>query len=257
MQRYENHAIFVALRAYFFNILYYRKLLHHLLLNLGERLEEIVAEVADGFDGSILQIPHAAVQVLAHGATRNVHESCLRLVEVDVLHVLLVVIQRSQGELVGSPLHMAHVGNLILFEIEEEDEYAALQLCHALDAQLAEPLVELHEIHLVALGAQVVAHLDDAAQVDAVGKNAIDVRHDDAQQVQGLDGSIDGVTLIFLDVGESSVQETIVHAYFARRNIVEILHHLGNLLLLECSHGFHLLFNAEVGGTQLGKKVPL
>ena len=70
---------------------------------------------------------------------------------------------------------MAHVGNFILFEIEEEDEYAALQLCHALDAQLAEPLVELHEIHLVALGAQVVAHLDDAAQVDAVGKNAIDV----------------------------------------------------------------------------------
>lgn len=95
MQRYENHAIFVALRAYFFNILYYRKLLHHLLLNLGERLEEVVAEVADGFDGSILQIPHAAAQVLAHGATRNVHESCLRLVEVDVLHVLLVVIQRS------------------------------------------------------------------------------------------------------------------------------------------------------------------
>ena len=33
MQRYENHAIFVALRAYFFNILYYRKLLlgNHLL----------------------------------------------------------------------------------------------------------------------------------------------------------------------------------------------------------------------------------
>lgn len=102
MQRYENHAIFVALRAYFFNILYYRKLLlkNHLremilLLNLGERLEEVVAEVADGFDGSILQISHAAAQVLSHGATRNVHESCLRLVEVDVLHVLLVVIQRS------------------------------------------------------------------------------------------------------------------------------------------------------------------
>lgn len=146
-----------------------------LLLNLGERLEEVVAEVADGFDGSILQIPHATAQVLAHGTASNVHESCLRLVEVNILHILLVVIQRAQGELVGSPLHMAHVGNLILFEIEEEDEYAALQLCHALDAQLAEPLVELHEIHLVALGAQVVAHLDDAAQVDAVGKNAIDV----------------------------------------------------------------------------------
>lgn len=65
-----------------------------LLLNLGERLEEVVAEVADGFDGSILQIPHAAAQVLAHGTASNVHESCLRLVEVDVLPVLLVVIQR-------------------------------------------------------------------------------------------------------------------------------------------------------------------
>ena len=121
MQRYENHAIFVALRAYFFNILYYRKLLleesssknlhqrnhlprNHLremilLLNLGERLEEVVAEIADGFDGSILQIPHAAAQVLAHGTARNVHESYLRLVEVDVLHILLVVIQRAQGGL--------------------------------------------------------------------------------------------------------------------------------------------------------------
>ena len=64
-------------------------------------------------------------------------------------------------------------------------------------------------------------------------------------------------TLIFLDVGETSIQETIVHADFARRNCIEILHHLSNFLLLECSHGFHLLFCAEVGGTQFDKKVPL
>ena len=48
-----------------------------LLLNLGERLEEVVAEVADSFDGSILQIPHAAAQVLAHGTACSMHESYL------------------------------------------------------------------------------------------------------------------------------------------------------------------------------------
>ena len=65
-----------------------------------------------------------------------------------------------------------------MLEVEELDEHAAFQLSHALDVELGEPCVELHEVHLVATCAEVLSQLDDAPQTDAARIHGVDIADD-------------------------------------------------------------------------------
>ncbi len=109
-----------------------------------------------------------------------------------------VVIERTERQLVGASFYVVNKRDFVLFEVEEGDEHASFQLGHALDAELGKPLLQFHEVYLVASGSQVVSQLDDSSEIDSVSQHSIYVCHDDAQQINGLDRGIDGVAFVFL-----------------------------------------------------------
>ena len=147
--------------------------------------------------------------------------------------------------------------DFVLFEIEEGDEHASFQLGDSLDTELGEPLLQFYEIYLVASGSQVISQLDDSSEINAVSQHSIYVCHDNAQQINGLDRSIDGVAFVFLNLAEPAIQKTVVHLHLSGRNIIHVLEHLSYLFLLKGSHRFHFFLYAEVIGTELSKKVAL
>ena len=204
-----------------------------------------------------MQIAHAAAQILAHGSSRGAYKTAAGLLKLNGLLVHDIIVERTERQLVGASFYMMNERNFILLKIEEGDEHASFQLSDSLDTELGNPLLQFHEIYLVASGSQVVSQLDDSSEIDSVSQHSINVCHDDAQQINGLDRSIDGVAFVFLYLAESAVQKTVVHLHLSGRNIIHVLEHLSYLFLLKGSHRFHFFLDAEVIGTKLSKKVTL
>ena len=204
-----------------------------------------------------MQIAHAAAQILAHGSPRGAYKAAAGLLKLNGLLVHDIIVERTERQLVGASFYVMNEWDFVLFEIEEGDEHASFQLGDALDAELGKPLLQFHEIYLVASGSQVVSQLDDSSEIDSVSQHSIYVCHDDAQQINGLDRGIDGVAFIFLNLAEPSVQKTVVHLHLSGRNIIHVLEHLSYLFLLKGSHRFHFFLDAEVVGTEFSKKVAL
>ena len=80
--------------------------------------------------------------------------------------------------------------------------------------QFGEPIVEFYEIHLVSSGAQILSQLDDASDADAARKHGIGIAHDQSEQIDSFHGRINDVRFLFLNLGQTSVEKTVVHEHF-------------------------------------------
>ena len=100
-----------------------------------------------------------------------------------------------------------------MFKVEEGDEHASFQLSHSLQMQFDEPIVEFYEIHLVAPGTKIESQLDDAPDADAAGKHGIGIAHDQSEQIDSFHGRINDVRFLFLNLGQASVEKTVVHEH--------------------------------------------
>ena len=103
--------------------------------------EEIVHEIAHGFYRSVLQIAHAAAQILAHGSPRGAYKAAAGLLKLNGLLIHDIIVERTERQLVGASFYVMNEWDFVLFKIEEGDEHASFQLGDALDAELGKPLL--------------------------------------------------------------------------------------------------------------------
>ena len=127
-------------------------------------------------DGGVGFLPGVTAEAerLAHGMVgllRTAHyEAALALAEFPGLAVA-VYIQGEHGidHFAGLVVAALHKGNLIGGEVESFDEQVALQLGHSRHLCLVKPVVQLHEVHFVAVAAQIHTQIDDATEKTASG----------------------------------------------------------------------------------------
>ena len=157
--------------------------------------------------------------------------------------VLLVVDERAQHDAACTLVHPLHKRAFVFLETEHLNQYRTFQLSHALDVERGQPGVELHEVHLVALGAQVGSQAEDEFQRYAGVDHVVDIGHDDIEDVQRLHRTVDGVALTGANLVEPALEQQVGHLGYGLLlgHILHCLLGLGNHLVGNVARGILLI----------------
>ena len=177
-----------------------------LFLDLLQGTGEVMEETTDGLNRRIYKVAIASSKITSQQGRIVMYEARMALPEMPFFSSIFYGMSyRAQYQTVSGRLYMVDERKFFFLKMESSHKHASLQLGHTSQKEFGKPMVEFYKVHLVTLGTEIAAELDDACEHRSVVEHGCCCFDDDMKYVYGSHVCVYGMSFVLFDFAQSVV----------------------------------------------------